>query len=255
MHTILQKSISIFLWLALFIWGCPLTTRAQVMVLAQNPESFSDITDDMNLEVVDPEDEDEYDAQEDENTSVEIPSSPEQEAVEADEVSEDILNEDLETDDFLESDVEEEPKPSIEPMKTLLDEEPQFQFEIPADADPEEITGLNEEVLKEDPREDLQEAPLREFDINNDLQTTPLLKYGIHDDLQNSHLLKYELKFSGKEANKLTEKGQPFGKYPKKGIAPKVGTRGYWDVPYKKTKKTTKDLDKDDLPKEAEFAH
>jgi len=261
MRVIPQKFISVFLWLALGIWVFPLTTQSQAMVLAQNPESFSGTIDDPDIEVVESEDEDQkakedsvgpadkdkYDEEEHLDTDIEVPSI-EPEKVEADDLK-DILAEDLEVDEISESEEEEEPEPSIEDMNNLVEEE-QFQF----DDDPDDIKGLNEQAVKEDPSADLQETPLHEFDIKNDIRTSPLLKYGIHDDLQNSFLLKYELEFSGKEAQKMTEEARPFGNYPEEGIAPKVGTKGFWDVPYKKTKKTVKDVDKKD-PMEAEFAH
>jgi len=258
MCTVLRKSLFIFLWLALVIGGGPLTVSSQAMVLAQNPGSFSGTIDDPDIEVIEPGDKDgelEQDAVMSPEDTVAPWEASELEKVETDDLR-DIFAEDLEVDEA-EEPAEEEPKPSIEPMKTLLEEEPEFQFDVPRDTDPDEITGLGEEILAPDIREDLQGSPLREFDIPNDIMKSPLLKYGIHDDLQNSFLLKYELRFSGKEGQMLTEKNRSFGNYPKEGIAPKVGTSGYWNVPYKKIKKKRKSLDESRGidEKEGEFAH
>lgn len=93
---------------------------------------------------------------------------------------------------------------------------------------------IDEEILddmKVDPREDLQNSPLREYDINGDLQNSPLRKFDIKNDIRESPLLKYELRHSGREATKAVEDTRNFKPYPKKGIMEKFKRGKTWSVP------------------------
>jgi|SRR3989338_3035461 len=92
---------------------------------------------------------------------------------------------------------------------------------------------LNEEVLTESFDSELQDSPLRQYDIKAQMQDSPLHQYDIKSDLQTSPLRKYEMKFTGKEANTAAEQVEEFKKYPEEGIAPQFKNIG-WQAPYNK---------------------
>lgn len=134
------------------------------------------------------------------------------------------------------------PKPRKQSVNVSLDENGNMTIDDrpvagQAQDTKDELEGtdaIDEDVLDEmkvDPREDLQNSPLREYDIKSDLQNSPLRKFDIKNDIRESPLLKYELRHSGKEATKAVEKTRVFKPYPKKGITENFEKGKTWPVP------------------------